>query len=169
MELHHNRRTIWEPVVGTCEPRQFKHSPFLYFREKHCIRFSDCLEQTGCKLSQNTKIKKLGHSKDPKRTTKQNSNQDEEPNNLQGTNIRKPDQCWRRDCLLFDTPRVGVFHLRPKSLQESLIGKGEGGQRFKFGKGKVTKGNVNAARTLLSREFPQVASVTQHNTLIRHP
>ena len=64
--------------------------------------------------------------------------------------------CKNKNCLLGDTPRVGVFPLKPKSLEDSLIGKGDQGQTFKFGKGKVTQGNVNAARNLLSREFPQV-------------
>ena len=74
------------------------------------------------------------------------------------------ENCKNKKCLLVDTPRVGVFQLEPKSLEESLIGKGERGQTFKFGKGKVTKGNVNAARNLLSREFPQVTQILKAQT-----
>ena len=73
------------------------------------------------------------------------------------TPTSKPSEnCQNKICLLAGTPRVGVFQLEPKSLDESLIGRGEQGQTFKFGKGRVTEGNVNAARNLLSREFPQV-------------
>ena len=68
----------------------------------------------------------------------------------------EPDCCKDKMCLFLDTPRVGFFNLEPRSLEESLIGRLESGQTFKVGKGKISKGNVNTARNLLSREFPQV-------------
>ena len=43
-----------------------------------------------------------------------------------------------------------------KSMEDSLLGKTEAGQRYKLGKGKVSVGNVRAAYDLLKREFPQV-------------
>ena len=67
-----------------------------------------------------------------------------------------PDHCTDQTCLLVDTPRVGVSWLQEREVGGSLLGRSEAGQTFKFGKGKVTKGSVKAARDLLSREFPQV-------------
>ena len=70
--------------------------------------------------------------------------------------------CNNGTCLLWDTPRVGFFNLEQRSLEDSVIGRGESGTTFKIGKGKITKGNVNAARNLLSREFPQVFFFITH-------
>ena len=66
--------------------------------------------------------------------------------------------CPDEQCLLFDTPPVGVFPLEPRSMEDSLLGRTEAGKRYKLGKGKVSVGNVKAARDLLAREFPQVTS-----------
>lgn len=91
------------------------------------------------------------------------SSQDQE-NNVQQPEVQQdtkprsadPECCKQENCLLRDTPRVGVFPLDPKRLEDSLLGRCETGLKFKFGKGKVTQGNVKAARNLLTREFPQV-------------
>ena len=64
--------------------------------------------------------------------------------------------CMDEQCLLFNTPPVGIFPLEPKSMEDSLLGKTEAGQTYKMGKGKFRKGNVKAAYDLLDREFPQV-------------
>ena len=66
--------------------------------------------------------------------------------------------CPDEKCLLFGTPSVGVFDLEAKTMADSLLGKTEAGQRYKLGKGKVSKGNVRAAFELLERELPQVNS-----------
>ena len=78
--------------------------------------------------------------------------------NMKSSTSKDDKECKNQECLLVGTPRVGIFFLKQKPLEESIIGKGEEGKTFKFGKGKVTRGNVNAARNLLSREFPQVAN-----------
>ena len=70
--------------------------------------------------------------------------------------------CQDQDCILFDTPPVGIFELEPKSMEESLLGKINSGEaNFKLGKGKVKKGSVDAAHNLVEREFPQVISPNQ--------
>lgn len=67
--------------------------------------------------------------------------------------------CQNPQCLLFGTPAVGVYDkMVPRSTEDSILGKTENGQTYRLGKGKVTKGNVLAARDLLKREFPQVRS-----------
>ena len=66
------------------------------------------------------------------------------------------DPCQDPDCLLKDTPPVGIFPLEPKSMEDSLLGVTEAGQRYRLGKGTVSVGNVEAARNLLHREFPEV-------------
>ena len=65
--------------------------------------------------------------------------------------------CTEEHCLLRDTPPVGIFPLPSKSMGESLLGKTEQGQKYRLGRGKVTRGNVRAAFDLLEREFPQVS------------
>ena len=67
--------------------------------------------------------------------------------------------CREEACLLYDTPPVGVFDLEEKSMADSILGKTEAGQVYRLGKGKVTKGNVKAARDLLRREFPQASLI----------
>ena len=69
--------------------------------------------------------------------------------------------CMDETCLLWFTPRVGFTDLAPKSMEESLLGVTEAGQEYKLGRGKVTKGNVAAAKKLLEREYPQVRSQNQ--------
>lgn len=64
--------------------------------------------------------------------------------------------CCNTTCLLYDTPPVGIFALKPKSVDDAILARTENGQRYKLGKGKVTTGNVQAARDLLEREHPQV-------------
>ena len=66
--------------------------------------------------------------------------------------------CRNPDCLLANTPPVGIFLLQSKTMENSILGKTEAGQRYKLGKGKVTVGNVKAARALLEREHPQVSN-----------
>ena len=66
--------------------------------------------------------------------------------------------CCNPDCLLANTPPVGIFLLKARSMEDSILGKTEAGQTYKLGKGKVTKGNVKAAWALLEREHPQVQS-----------
>ena len=66
--------------------------------------------------------------------------------------------CRNPDCLLANTPPVGMFLLTPKSMEDSILGKTEAGQTYRLGKGKVTVGNVKAAWALLEREHPQVQS-----------
>ena len=71
----------------------------------------------------------------------------------------EPLWCRDRDCLLFETFRVGLHHLRAKSVQDSLLGRVRDGRAtFKLGSGKVKVGSVTAANALLEREYPQVVS-----------
>ena len=128
---------------------------FFNCREKHSVRLSDCFTGSSCELVATISSHKVSQEETSQSIRSDSSNV---LAHRKPTQTPKPtDNCKNKRCLLVDTPRVGVFQLEPKSLEESLIGKGERGQTFKFGKGKVTKGNVKAARNLLSREFPQVA------------
>ena len=63
------------------------------------------------------------------------------------------------NCLLFDTPPVGVFELPARSMEDSLLGKVEAaGQTFKLGRARFTESAIKAAYKLLKREYPQVSS-----------
>ena len=73
------------------------------------------------------------------------------------TDGSQPQCCDDSGCLLYDTPSVGIFDLKPKQMSESLIGKiKDGTASFKLGRGKTTRSSVEAAYSLLIREFPQV-------------
>ena len=76
------------------------------------------------------------------------------------TDNSQPQCCDVSGCLLYDTPPVGIFDLKPKPMSESLIGKiKDGTASFKLGRGKTTKSSVEAAYSLLRREFPQVSEM----------
>ena len=68
--------------------------------------------------------------------------------------------CISDTCLLRDTPAVGVSPLSSKSMAESILGVTEAGKSYKLGKGKVTRGNVAAAKALLDREYPEITAST---------
>ena len=126
-----------------------------FFRVKHSVTLSHCMAETSCMFIEKTsQIEQPGYKATDQ--MQHTSSPDIDRTYSSTPNPMPKEHCKNKECLLVDTPRVGVFQLKPKSLEESLIGKGESGQTFKFGKGKVTKGNVKAARSLLSREFPQV-------------
>ena len=113
---------------------------------------------TSCRLIDKTANDELPTSEAKEEPVQSDQSQESMP---QRPKLGKPipDCCENKECLLVDTPRVGEFHLDPKPLEESVIGKGESGQTFKFGRARVTQGSVKAARTLLAREFPQVTTI----------
>ena len=134
-----------------------------FYRVKHSVTLSHCMAKTSCEF-----VEKTSQMEQPEyEATDQmqhTSSPDIDRTYSSTPNPMPKEHCKNKECLLVDTPRVGVFQLDPKSLDESLIGRGEKGQTFKFGKGKVTKGNVKAARNLLSREFPQVTQILKAQT-----
>ena len=134
-----------------------------FYRVKHSVTLSHCMAETSCEF-----IEKTSQIEQPESEATDQTQHTSSPG-IDRTYSSTPnpvpkEHCKNKECLLVDTPRVGVFQLDPKSLDESLIGRGDKGQTFKFGKGKVTKGNVKAARNLLSREFPQVTQILKAQT-----
>ena len=67
--------------------------------------------------------------------------------------------CGDKICLLEGTPPVGIFVLKARSMDDSILGKMAAGQNFKLGRGKFWQGTAEAARALLDREFPQASTI----------
>ena len=134
-----------------------------FCRVKHHVTLSHCMAETSCEFIEKTS--QIEQPESEATDQMQRTSSPEIDRTYSPTPNPVPEEhCKNKECLLVDTPRVGVFQLDPKSLDESLIGRGEKGQTFKFGKGKVTKGNVKAARNLMSREFPQVTQILKAQT-----
>ena len=71
--------------------------------------------------------------------------------------ISNGEPCQDEGCLLFETFPVGIHNLVPKPMEDSLLGRLKGGDvTFKLGRGKVKANSVDAAHSLVEREFPQV-------------
>ena len=66
--------------------------------------------------------------------------------------------CVITHCLLNWTPPVGIWKLEHRPIGNSILARTEAGAKYKLGKGKVGKGNVQAAYGLLDREYPEVTS-----------
>ena len=80
----------------------------------------------------------------------------EEPPDANGDTHSVFYPCQNNGCLLANTPPVGIFELDPRSMEDSLLGKVKQGRTFDMGRAKLKSGNVDAAYSLLEREYAMV-------------